>query len=87
MIANDESMKSHFSTFYLEDESGKVVVDAMKAYEHARHVPNDMRRIQKPSVQDDDNQKENSDDKAAVSRRFECVWRVWLYDVCLLVAA
>ena len=32
--ANDDSVKRHFSTFYLEDGSGKVVLDAMKAYEH-----------------------------------------------------
>ena len=51
-IANDESVKSQFSTFYLEDGSGKVVLDALKAYDHVRHVLNDMRRTPK--------QKENS---------------------------
>ena len=68
MIANDDSVKSHFSTFYLEDGSGKVVLDAMKAYEHVRHVLNDMRRIQKPSghCQDNDSQKENDDDTVSL---------------------
>ena len=69
MIANDDSVKSHFSTFYLEDGSGKVL-DAVKAYEHVRHELNDMRRVQKPSVQGDDNQKENSDDTAAVCLKY-----------------
>ena len=66
MIANDDSVKCHFSTFYLEDGSGKVVLDAMKAYKHVWHVLNDMRRIQKPSGQDDDSHKENSDDTVSL---------------------
>lgn len=66
-IANDDSVKSHFSTFYLEDGSGKVVLDVIKAYEHVRHVLNDMRRIQKPSESGQDlDEKENCDDMVSV---------------------
>ena len=61
-ITNDDSVKSHFSTFYLEDGSGRVVLDVLKAYEHVRHVLNDMRRIQKPS-NSELGQHEDLDDK------------------------
>ena len=57
-IANDDSVKSQFSTFYLEDGSGKVVLDALKAYDHVRHVLNDMRRTPK---QKENEEKSTSD--------------------------
>ena len=68
-IANDDSVKRHFSTFYLEDGSGKVVLDVLKAYEHVRHVLNDMRRIQKPSNSElgqDLDDKEKCDDTVSM---------------------
>ena len=69
MITNDDSVKSHFSTFYLEDGSGKVLLDAVKAYEHVQHVLNDMHQVQKLSghCRDDDSQKENDDDADMVN--------------------
>ena len=41
-IAGNESVKQHFGTFYLEDKSGKVTLDPVKAYQHVRNVLNDM---------------------------------------------
>lgn len=54
-IANDDSVKSQFSTFYLEDGSGKVVLDALKAYDH---VLNDMHQMPRQSEKENE---ENND--------------------------
>ena len=34
VIASDDKVKTTFGTFILEDGRGKVMLDAMKAYEH-----------------------------------------------------
>ena len=44
VIANDDRVKNTFGTFFLENGQGKVTLDALKAYEHVRHVLNDLRR-------------------------------------------
>ena len=37
VIASDDKVKITFGTFILEDGRGKVMLDAMKAYEHVRY--------------------------------------------------
>ena len=46
-IAGNEGVKSTFGTFYLENGQGKVILDILKAFEHVRHVLNDIRRANK----------------------------------------
>ena len=46
-IASDEGVKSTFGTFHLENGQGKVTLDILKAFEHVRHVLNDIRRAGK----------------------------------------
>ena len=43
-VASDQSVKGAFGTFYLENGQGKVTLDTLKAFEHVRHVLNDIRR-------------------------------------------
>ena len=43
-IATHDSVKQHFGTFYLEDNSGKITLDTVKAFSHVRNVLNDLRR-------------------------------------------
>ena len=43
-VASDESVKSTFGTFYLENGQEKVTLDVLKAFVHVRHVLNDIRR-------------------------------------------
>ena len=43
-IATHPSVKSLFTMLYLEDGSGKVTLDHMKAAEHVRKVLNEMSR-------------------------------------------
>ena len=56
-IAGDESVKGTFGTFYLENGQGKVTLDVLKAFEHVRHVLNDIRRARagKDASKENDN--------------------------------
>lgn len=43
-IVQHDSVLRLFTTFCLEDGSGRCTIDVQKAFEHVRHVLNDMRR-------------------------------------------
>lgn len=48
-IVSNPAVSSLFGTFYLEDGSGRVVLDCMKAADHVKYVINDMKRLTSPS--------------------------------------
>ena len=52
-IASDERVSSTFGTFILEDGSGKITLDIMKAYDHVRYVLNDIRRTKGIQAEND----------------------------------
>ena len=52
-IASDDRVSSTFGTFILEDGSGKINLDIMKAYDHVRYVLNDIRRTK--GIQEENN--------------------------------
>lgn len=51
-IIQDKSVTALFTTFQLEDGSGKCTINGQKAFEHVRHVLNELRRKRKGDEMD-----------------------------------
>ena len=68
-VASDESVKGAFGTFYLENGQGKVTLDTLKAFEHVRHVLNDIRRAHA----DKDASKENDNPMVCIPLNFNTI--------------